>query len=276
MSSNLDSVNLTTKNVVNTLVKFGLSQNEAFIYLILVEHKELRIGQIVKLTNIPRSSVYESLKKIEELGLVETIIDHKFVRIKPYSVGVIKHKLNERLELIEEQLSELDGLEQSISLVANEKPESTIIRYYKGVSGARQLFWNTLSAKDTVFVYSAFGRSKFVGKKFYMDFVYESQKNNIKEKVLINPTERALNFIKNDTGTAVARTKVNDIHILEENNIIIEGETFIYNNIYAQIKLDGLEITGFEIESESFVKMQRSTFETLWNLSKPHTFIKSP
>jgi sugar-specific transcriptional regulator TrmB len=269
MSSNLDSVNLTTNNVVNSLITFGLSQNDALIYLTLVENKELRIGQIVKLTNIPRSSVYESLKKIEELGLIETIIDHKFVRIKPYPVSTIKHKLNEKLETIEVQLSDLNNLEKSINLISNKKQESTVVRYYKSVSGARQLFWNTLSAKNVVYVYSAFGRSKFVGKKFYMDFVYESHRNKIKEKVLINPTERALNFIKNDTGTAVARTKVNDIHILEENNLIIEGETFIYNNIYAQIKLDGSEITGFEIESESFVKMQRSTFETLWNLSKP-------
>lgn len=47
----------------------GLSRDQAKIYLLLVIHKELRIQEIVKLTQMPRSSVYEGLKRLYELGM---------------------------------------------------------------------------------------------------------------------------------------------------------------------------------------------------------------
>lgn len=256
------------QQITKDLKKFGLSENEASIYLFLVARKELRIQEIAKLTQIPRSSVYESLKVLTELGLIEKVIDHKFIRIRPYPISAIKHGLNEKLVELETQMTELDNLGKTIPVLANEASQSTVIKYYEGVSGARQLFWNTLNAKSIVCVYSAFGRSKFVGKKFYIDFVWESREKAIKEKVLINPSERAFSLIKRDTGSSLARTKTDDIRVLEKANLLIEGETFIYDNIYAQVKLDGLEINGFEVEGKYFTDMQRSIFETLWNQAK--------
>lgn len=267
MKPKIKDVNLTTEEVVRSLIKLGLSQNAAVIYLLLVEHKELRVAEIVRLAKIPRSSVYESLRVLENLGFTETIIDHKFVRIKPYPVSVLKHKLKE-------QITEVEKVEKTIRLPDMAKSDMTVVRFYKGVSGARQIFWNTLSAKETVLVYSAFGRSKFVGESFYKDFVQESIETDIKEQVLINPTERALGLIKRDNGTSLARTNIKNIRYLKEENLTIDGETFIYGNIYAQMRLDGVEISGFEIESADFVKMQRSIFNTLWKLAKPLSLYK--
>lgn len=258
------------ETIERELQKFGLSKNQSLIYLYLVAHGELRIQEIVGITRIPRSSVYECLKGLLKQGLVEEIIEYKFTRYKAYPIGSIRHGLNEKLNELQSQITDLNDLEKAITLLPKKNTlPATTVRYYKGVSGARQLFWNTLNAKNTVYVFSAYGRSKFVGKSFYMDFVRESQIKKIKEKVLINPTERAINFIKRDTGTSLARTKLNDLKVLKEENILIQGETFIYNNIYSQINFDSEGIDGFEIESDSFTKMQRSLFETLWKVAKP-------
>lgn len=258
------------KEIAKELEKLGLSENQALIYLFLVQHGYLRIQEIANATHIPRSSVYENLKVLLELGLVEKVIDQKFTRIKSYPISSIRHVLNEKLLHLQTLTKDLGDLEKSIeSLPDMTSLPSTVIRYYEGISGARQLFWNSLKAKSTVYVYSAFGRSKFVGKKFYMDFVEQSQEKNIKEMVLINPTSRALKLIKRDTGSPLARTNVKDIRFLKEADLLIRGETFIYGNIYAQINLDAMEINGFEIESRNFTKPQKSIFETLWNMAKP-------
>ena len=148
-------------------------------------------------------------------------------------------------------------------------PQPTNVRYYKGVSGARQLLWNTLKAKDTVYVYSAWGRGRYVGIKFYKSFVNESGEKEIKEKVLINPTKRVLTSIRKYAGSSIARTATKDIRALSEENILIKGETFIYDNVYAQLYLREEEISGFEIESSNFIETQRSIFKTLWEMAKP-------
>lgn len=256
--------------ILQLLSKFGVSKNQAEIYLTLTQHGELRIQEISTFTKIPRSSVYECLKVLFEKGLAEKIIDHKYMRIKAHPIGALRHSLNEQLLSLQVLHKDLKDLEKNISLLpTSDSLPTTKVRYYKDLSAGRQLFWNTLSAKDTVCVYSAYGRSKFVGKKFYKDFVQESLKRNIKERVLINPTKRAIDLIKRDTGTPLARTKINNLKILSQNMLVIKGETFIYNNIFAQITLDTGTINGFEIESKEFTRMQRSIFQTLWKIARP-------
>lgn len=259
-----------SQEIKKKLEKLGLSEKQASIYLLLTGHHELRIQEIANLTKIPRSSVYESLKGLSQLGLVEELVEEKFKKIKPYPIGSIRHVLNERILELQKRSISLADLEKSLELPPQDQQLiSTKVRYYKEISGARQLFWNSLRAKSIVYVYSAYGRSKFVGKKFYMDFVRESLERKIIEKVLVNPTNRFFELLKRDLGSPLARTEVKDLRTLNKNNIIIVGETFIYDNIYAQVYLDGSQINGFEIESREFVETQRSIFETLWNLAKP-------
>ena len=65
------------------------------------------------------------------------------------------------------------------------------------------------------------------------------------------------------------RTSVEDIRVLDRSQVSIKGDTLMYNNIYAQIYLRDVAIHGFEIESDDFVRTQRSIFETLWQTAKP-------
>lgn len=261
---------MNLKDLSKKLERFGISENQGKIYLTLIQHGELRIQEISNLTQIPRSSVYENLKTLSDLGLIEKIIESKFVKIKPYPIASLKHKLNEKVFQTQKLIDDIGNIEEAIKTLPDKNSiPSTTVRYYKGISGGQQLFWNTLNAKGIVYVYSAYGRSKFVGKKYYKNFVERSGERNIKEQVIINPTQRALSLIKRDTGTSLARTKVKDLRFLPEADILIKGETFIYNNIYAQINLSTSGINGFEIESNNFSDMQRSIFETLYKNAKP-------
>lgn len=260
---------VTLTEVTKELGKFGLSVPQARIYISLVEHGELRIQEITTKTGIPRTSVYEHLKVLSQVGLIEKIIDQKFVRIKPYPISNVRHALNEKLFRIQTLLTDVTQLEKTMKQFSSSIPSSaTTVRYYKGVSGARQVFWNSLSAKSTVYVYSEYGRPKYVGKKFYTDFVRESKVQNIREKVLINPTPRVQDLLKIYLESPETRTKKEDIHTIEETDVLIKGETFIYDNIYAQVYIYTGDINGFEIESSLFVKTQRSIFETLWKTTQ--------
>lgn len=257
------------KEIKDQLLRLGLTPSQAKVYLLLLAHSQLRVQEIVNLAQIPRSSVYESLKGLFEMGLAHEVVEENFKIIRPDPLSGLKHRLQESVELVEKKVRVIDEVEKALVPVAEVSGlVSTQVHYYKGIAGARQLFWNTLKASTTVCVYSAYGRSKFVGKKFYMDFVAESKIRNIKEKVLVNPTPRFFELLKRDLGTPLARTQEKDIRTLEERLVKISGETFIYDSVYAQVYLDTEGISGFEIQSLEFTQTQRSIFETLYGLGK--------
>jgi sugar-specific transcriptional regulator TrmB len=260
------------------LEKFGLTDNQAAIYLLLIENKELRIQEIAKLAKIPRSSVYENLKKLFELGIAEEIVEDNYKKIRPYPIGIIKHGLDEKMLHLQQLANDLAELEKNIMINSPEtSPAATTVKYYKDRSGARQLYWNTLKAEGTTYVYSDWGRGRYVGMKFYESFVAESRKRNIKEKVLINMSPQTRKSIETyvHPDSVIARTNLEDIRVLSKKDFLIKGDTLMYDNVYAQVYLKNVKITGFEIESAHFVESQRSLFETLWRLAKPASeFIK--
>lgn len=284
MKVSTTTVNPATEAVVNNpetvdfaqikkeLEKFGLSKNQSEIYLLLVSRGELRIQEIVKFSGVPRSSVYESLKALYELGIAEEIVGNSFKKVRAYSVGVMRHGIDEKIIHLKKLTLDLDNLEKTLKInPANSSVHSTTLRYYNKRSGARQILWNSLKAHSTVYVYSDWSRNRYVGMKFYEKFVIESRERNIRERVLINLDTSTFESIKkhNYPGSPITRTKIEDIRVLDRKDIDIKGDTFIYDNIYAQIYLKNVEINGFEIESRQFTATQRSIFETLWRLAKP-------
>lgn len=257
-------------NIKKRLFKFGLSDRQVEVYLFILVHGGQRIAELVSSLNLPRSTVYEILKQLKDIGLVEEAVNGSFKVYKAYPITTLEHGLDSKIQRYTELKSELASVDKALSKVLGlQSSNPTLVKYYDGRSGARQLLWNTLKAKETVYVYSAWGRGKYVGIKFYQNFVSESAARNIKEKVLINPTEHALNSIKQYSNTPVSRTKKENIHWLSKDDIDIKGETFIYDNCFAQVYLKDEVITGFEIINKQFVNSQKSIFKTLWRLSQP-------
>jgi len=284
MLSDKETVKLTTglvaanekegdyRQIQKELEKIGLSKTQAKIYVLLVRHRELRIQEIAKLAHIPRSSVYESLEKLYELGIAEEIVDDSFKRIRPYSLGIITHGLDEKLLRVKKVVADLQKLERNNALIPSDQiSDMTILRYYKNRSGARQILWNSLKATDVVYVYSDWSRRRYVGMKFYENFVVESRQRGIKERVLINMNADTLKSIQTYSypGSPISRTRVEDIRVLDSKRVPIKGDTVMYDNIYAHVYLKNITINGFEIENNHFVNTQRSIFESLWLTAIP-------
>ena len=255
-------------HIQQTLQRFGLSHNQTLIYLLLVKHGDLRIQKIASLSGIPRSSVYEALAALFEQGLAEEVVAENHKIIRPYPVISLRHGLSDRISELRLMADDLQQLEKILAPPTPPQADLTV-RYYQNRSGARQLLWNTLKTTNTVYVFSAWGRARYVGMNYYEHFVSQSRERGIHERVLINPTKHALESIQKYAGSSISRTRVEDIRAISPNQVEITGETFIYDNVYAQLYLSMGKITGFEVSSHQFVAMQRSIFETLWDTAEP-------
>jgi sugar-specific transcriptional regulator TrmB len=93
--------------MLNGLTSFGLTGNEAKVYLSLLQLSKASAAEIAKLANIPRQEVYRVLPRLEKIGLVEVIIDKptKYLAISPHDV--LKHLIGLQKETLERHLFEL-------------------------------------------------------------------------------------------------------------------------------------------------------------------------
>lgn len=255
-------------DIYSKLERYGLKKPAVTIYIMLLKSSSLRVNELVKACDLPRSSVYEHLKILVSVGLVQIQIRESYKLYTALPFKRISDNIQEQLQLLQSLQTELDTVDTMLKKEITTSTNDIQINYFTGISGARQLLWNTLKSTDTVRVYSSWGRSRYVGRTFYERFVEESRIRKINEKVLINDRDGLVNTIKEELESSLSRTKLNAIRYLSEESMLIKGETFIYGNVYAQIYLKQQNIIGFEINGPDYSQMQRNIFDLLWENAK--------
>jgi sugar-specific transcriptional regulator TrmB len=117
--------------IIDTLIKLGLTLNQARIYVALLHsEKPATAKEISKITNITRQDVYRILPTIQKAGLLEkTITAPTMFKATPLRLGVsilIKNKTAQHNELMEKanKMSDESWLKQSI---LEEEPEFILI-----------------------------------------------------------------------------------------------------------------------------------------------------
>ena len=64
--------------MIQELLNYGLSEKEANTYLICLKTGEATANRISELSNYPRSTTYDILERLKNLGLVSTcVVDSK-------------------------------------------------------------------------------------------------------------------------------------------------------------------------------------------------------
>jgi sugar-specific transcriptional regulator TrmB len=96
------------EKLIRELMAFGLSGNEAKVYLALLQLKKANASATAKLANIPRQEIYRVLPRLEKLGMAEMIIDKptKFLAINPEKV--LSELIENQKEALSNQISELN------------------------------------------------------------------------------------------------------------------------------------------------------------------------
>ena len=112
------------------LTSFGLSGNEAKVYLALLQLKKANARAIAKLSNVPRQEIYRVLPQLERLGMIEVIVDKptKFLAIGPEEVlsELIEHKQETTANQIDELRTKKRTLENELKKI--EGKSSGLIR----------------------------------------------------------------------------------------------------------------------------------------------------
>jgi sugar-specific transcriptional regulator TrmB len=106
--------------LVKELMFFGLTGNEAKVYLALLQFKKASAHATARLSGVPRQEVYRVLPRLEKLGMVEVIIDRptKFLAINPEEV--LSELIEREQEIFIKRVSDLRNRKSRLEIELRE------------------------------------------------------------------------------------------------------------------------------------------------------------
>ncbi len=231
------------------LEKIGLNLNEAKIYISLLELGQAQAGEISKKTQINRTTVYDSLERLIQKGLVVFVISANKKVFKPVAPKNILNQIKEQESIIREILPELDGLFSQ----SKEKEETNI---YKGRKGIKNIFEDILKCKE----YVAFGSSGNFFEVMQHDFrMFQKRKKELKinSKIILSESSRKTETVK----LAYANCR------FIPNEFSAPTTTFVFEDKVAIIIWGEAPIATL-IKSKDVAKSYSNYFKLLWKIAR--------
>lgn len=241
------------EKIEKNLEYLGILGKEAKIYIALLKMKHATIIQLVKTTNIKRTTIYHSIESLIDKGLVGTVIknDKKFYIAEDPSISM-NNILQEKKKVIDFIVPEL----KDIFGKGAYQPE---IKIYRNISGMKKIFEDVLSSEEKIGRYyiSNFDLEDLLGEDFLNDFVKRRVKAGIKSLSL-----RSFKY-KPEREIGINHHKLlREVKFMPE-DMGIKPYMCIYGNKVVVISAKE-EKMGFIIESKEFAEAQKIIFDAIW------------
>ncbi len=244
---------------IATLKKLSLSDKEIKVYLKLLEYGAISVRGLADLTNLNRGTVYDVLKKLQEIGIVSYYhqdTKQRFVAEEPEKLlKLVSDKENE-LKKTKDKIIELIPELKSLQDKEGNKP---VIKLYEGKKGIRFILEDVLTAvakteRKEYYVYSATEASEDINAAF-PDFTQTRIKKNIKVK--------AISLAEGGKTSGLDERRWLGTQDKSATYILI------YANKCSLISRDNQDNpVGVIIENKMIYQTQKIIFLKLWNLLK--------
>lgn len=162
--------------MIKELREVGLTENEAKIYVCLVENGEMMAGGISRKTGMHRRSVYDSIEMLIKKGLVGYILknNRRFYRASnPERILEIVKEKERKIELIVPKLKE--------KYSGNKEKEDT--HFFRGKEGLKTIFEEQLDSKE-ILIMGASPRAYDILQFYFHWFDKKRKKRKVRAKII--------------------------------------------------------------------------------------------
>lgn len=234
--------------IQKVLESLGFSPNEIKVYLTLNDHGSTKAGKIARLAKIDRSSCYNSLKLLQERGLVSYVVIGKVKWFQATGPNRLLEYLKEQEEDVKTILPELQERHKAHKIEGQ-------VRLFKGIKGVKSIFLDIARTGKDNFVFGSEGQFSEKMPDFAYQFDRIKKEGKIHTKLIIRLGKREL-----DTKNSEYRYLPN----ISESPAV----TNIYGDKIA-IVIWTDEPEGIIIENSAAAKAYKSYFDVLWKFAKP-------
>lgn len=226
------------------LENLGFSQNEIKVYLTLNDNGSTPAGKVSKIAKIDRSSCYNSLKALQEKGLVSYVLIGQVKWFQGTGPKALKEFVKEQLKDVEEILPELHARHKAAKVEGQ-------VRLFKGIKGIRTIFHDMARTGEDNYVFGSEGQFEDRMPAFAKQFDRMKKENNFKTKMIIRKDRSDIEDKK--------LTNLRYAPIGVESNVVVN----IYGSKIALLIWTD-EPEGIIIENEEAAKGFKSYFDFMW------------
>lgn len=252
------------------LKPFGLSDDEAKLYLLLVEKGFTTALTLSRLLKLARTKVYRLLDKLVEKQLVEQKITDRGMQFGATDPERLNQLFGEKQQEVETMKRTLPDLLSTISQLSQSHTSPSKVLYYKGIEGLKQVNYNLTRAKDLLRVYEVEHMSDYLPK----DFSEDIRQKFVDKGIVTHDLTNKKSFPDFTTVTKMI-TDYSEFRYISPKLLKIDFEAIIYNDVYATYTYKGNEIFCVEIYNATLANMQKQIYDFIWKQATPLKF-KTP
>ncbi|KKP69352.1 hypothetical protein A2011_01290 [candidate division CPR3 bacterium GWE2_35_7] len=267
--------------ILETLKRFGLSENETKVYLESLKHNETSPFQLSKATGIPRTTVYDVVMELSLKGLIELEqsdgIQKQQTKIRAKNPSILRTILQgKRKELTSLELDILNFL-PNLKADFHQNKVNADFQFFPGIEGAKNVYMDKMISELEMPVYAfdlqmpmdIFGRedmNKLVQEEIALR---EKAKHPIKEVMPLNDwTKHVLTYQYSHNPEYI---KAWEMRYIDKPEFILNQRIAIQGDWLRIISAKDNEIWGLKIKSKLLAQSLQSIFLITWDIAKPVT-----
>ncbi|MEE9323835.1 MAG: helix-turn-helix domain-containing protein [Candidatus Aenigmarchaeota archaeon] len=180
------------------LLKIGLTEGEAKIYVALLELGPSSVGPVRKRTKISHSNIYEILERLIKKGIVTIIIKNNVRTFRAVSPSNLAKYLDMKEEELVRQRRILEQAMPRIEALQSTHPKQEAMMFVgkKGLRTAyKELFKDWEPGDENLWIYVHDKKYSKTADRFYLSYWFEIAKN-VRSRGIANPPYRDSPFIK--------------------------------------------------------------------------------
>ncbi len=246
------------------LEQLGLAPSEIEVYVALLELDSATVTDISKKSGINRTSCYDVLANLVNMGLVSKFKKKK----KIYFTAGDPRRLVNYLEREKEEFQKsIEGKKKMVheilpELMSKMSPRSTKpkVNFYEGEKGMREAYEDTLTAKGEILAFANVATMHEGLPKFFPEYYKRRAGADIAIKAIMPNNEAS-----RDRATRDVQEKRQSI-ILPDKSQTFSPEVNIYND--KMLVASWKEKMAVIIESKELADLMRLTYKMLWEKLK--------
>ncbi|MBI1908390.1 hypothetical protein HYS28_03165 [Candidatus Uhrbacteria bacterium] len=237
--------------IQSSLVKLGLTETEARVYLAMLKLGPDTVQHIAREAKISRTAAYEIISTLEKKGLASSFTQGKRKNFTAEEPEKLESYFEGRIRDIQSELGTLNRILPEIRLLqgGSSKPR---VRYYKGDEAVRALFRDVALVEPTE-VYEVSN----------LDIVYSAL-----DAKLLSSEKKQIDYSKITTRILHCGTPINpmqNVQLRELSQPLCEfqGDIWVYANRVAFVHFYG-KVEVVIIDNQIFADTMKALFMAAW------------
>ncbi len=260
------------KIIYKTLGKFGLNQNEIKVYLETLKESDLSPYKLAKLTNIPRTTVYEVLAGLALKGLITLDQSDGFTkqqtRVKAKNPSTLR-------SIVRQKRKDLGNMEIDIVEILpmlqgdfHKDEANANFQFLPGIEGAKKTYFDEITTDEPVVAFEnlmpmdIFGRQEINKDVEQQSEITKNRNVYVREIVPLN--EWSKHVLSYQYGRNNNYIKARNIRYVDNPVFEVHQRISVQGPRVRIICAKDDEVWGILINSQSLSKTMVAIFEVIW------------